>query len=182
MSRIAPTKGSPQDRLLQYLLLRAGDSRLHLSCLNVLLGHLIPFNRPHGIKVQGLSEAGVEVRLPYLRRNMNHIQGLHACALATAAEFASGLALVRHLGFSKYRLIMRELSAVYLKQGRTDTLARCECTTSWVQEHVLTPLENGAEVDVRLTPKLFSSDGSLLAEVTVHWQVKHWSAVKGRAS
>lgn len=180
MNSSLPAKESSRDGILRYLLSHAENSAWHLLFLNFFLGHLIPFNRAHGIRVKELSASGVQVLLPYRRSNFNHLQGLHACSLATAAEFASGLALVRCIGFSQYRLIMREISAVYLKQGRIDALARCECPREWVHDHVIVPLGKAEEVDVILAPKLFAKDGTLLAEVTVKWQIKRWSAVKGK--
>jgi len=174
----AESKGSLQNQLLDYLLGKAQGSPLHACFLNILLAKLIPFNKPHGIRVQSLTDSGVETLLPYRQQNVNHLQGLHACALVTAAEFASGIALVRWVGLSRYRLLMRELSAVYHKQGRADARAICECSVSWINEYVLTPLQSQEEIEVVLTPKLLAADGTPLCDVTVKWQIKHWVAVK----
>ncbi len=87
------------------LLQKARTSRIARWWLNGLLRWMIPFNRPHGFKVTPLQAGGIRVDIPYWRINHNHIKGIHACALATAAEYCSGLALLEKLDAKQYRLI-----------------------------------------------------------------------------
>src|SRR5689334_25303249 len=79
---------------LLFIYRRAKHSRFFLWLLNRVLGYSIPFNKPHGIKLTAVHDDGVSVRLPYRRKNLNHLKGIHACALATMAEFSSGIALI----------------------------------------------------------------------------------------
>ena len=72
----------------------AKKSRFGLFKLNFGLGFIIPFNKPHGIKVTAITDNSVSTIIPYRRKNMNHIRGVHACGMATCAEFASGLLLL----------------------------------------------------------------------------------------
>ena len=90
---------------------RAKHSSFFLFLLNLILGYSIPFNKPHRIRVTAVHDNGVSVRLPYRRKNRNHLKGIHACALATAAEYASGLSLLLVFG-TEYRLIMKNLSEI----------------------------------------------------------------------
>ena len=94
---------------LPTLLTKARSSGFTRWWLNHALSWLIPFNRPHGFKVIPLPEGGIRVSIPNWRVNRNHIKGIHACALATAAEMCSGLSLLERLDPKKYRLIMRTL-------------------------------------------------------------------------
>ena len=74
---------------LPTLLTKARSSGFTRWWLNHALSWLIPFNRPHGFKVNPLPEGGIRVSIPNWRVNRNHIKGIHACALATAAEMCS---------------------------------------------------------------------------------------------
>ncbi|MCC7503423.1 MAG: DUF4442 domain-containing protein, partial [Flavobacteriales bacterium] len=75
---------------LPEMLSNARTSGLSRAWLNFILPWMIPFNRPHGFKVVPLPEGGISVYIPYWRINRNHIKGIHACAMATAAEMCSG--------------------------------------------------------------------------------------------
>ena len=72
----------------------ARGSKFGLYKLNLGLGFVIPFNRPHRIRIREVGQDFVKTVIPYRRKNFNHIKGIHACGLATAAEFASGFHLL----------------------------------------------------------------------------------------
>lgn len=76
------------------LIEKAKHSKLYLKILNVMLARSIPFNKPHGFTIKEIYDDGFKISLPYKRKNLNHIKGIHACALATLAEYTSGLTLM----------------------------------------------------------------------------------------
>ena len=78
-----------------------------------LMQEVIPFNRPHRLTVQSLSDERCEVALPFRRRNLNHVGTMHACALATAAEYASGLCVLSAFGVGHVRLVMANMQISY---------------------------------------------------------------------
>ena len=61
-----------------------------LTLFSRLMQEVVPFNRPHRIRVVDLSAEQCKVSLPWRRRNLNHVGTMHACALATAAEYYKG--------------------------------------------------------------------------------------------
>src|ERR1041384_3861909 len=103
---------------LPKLVSRARTSAFYRSVLNWALDRMIPFNRPHGFKILEVTDHGLKVLLPYRKRNLNHIRGLHACALATVSEFTTGFLLVSRLDSRKYRIIMQRLEMDYHYQGK----------------------------------------------------------------
>jgi|SRR5690554_2577223 len=159
----------------------AENSSFGLWKLNFLLKRLIPFNRPHGLKVIKVSKAEVMVSLPYQKNNLNHIKGLHACGLATAAEFSSGLLLLYNLGFQKYRLIMQSLKVDYMYQAKTTATARFELSQSDFKAQLLLPLERDGVVNYECVIFLKDSNGELLCEARTNWQIKSWEKVKTKA-
>ncbi len=163
---------------LPLLLTKARGSALQRWWANFLLPWAIPFNRPHGFKVVPLKTGGISVEIPYWRINHNHIKGLHACALATAAEMCSGLSVLERLDPKKYRMIMRELRMQYHYQAKKRTTASCVPTAREIDEQVIAPLQAADSVDYTSTVQLNDSAGNHIATGTVTWQVKPWSKVK----
>ena len=108
--------------------------------LNAMLDRMIPFNRPHGFRVEPMLKGGIKVHVPYRRINRNHIKGIHACALATAAEYCCGLALLEHLDPSRFRLIMKTLHMEYHYQARTRAFAVFDPGATAIAEQVSGPL------------------------------------------
>jgi acyl-coenzyme A thioesterase PaaI-like protein len=139
---------------------------------------MIPFNRPHGFRVVPLKEGGISVVIPYWRINRNHIKGVHACALATAAEMASGLGLLEHLDPRKYRLILRSLRMDYHYQGKERVTAVGRPDVSEIKLHVLDPLLTQDVVDHTSVVELHDRSGHHVATGTATWQVKDWSKVR----
>ncbi|MBK9177601.1 MAG: DUF4442 domain-containing protein [Flavobacteriales bacterium] len=160
------------------LLSRARHSRIWCWWANAMLSHVIPFNRPHGFRVVPMKEGGISVEVPYWRINRNHIKGIHACALATAAEMCSGLTVLERLDPKQYRMIMRELRMQYRYQAKRRTIASSAPTAQEIDEQVVRPLQEADSVDYTNTVVLRDSDGNHIATGTVTWQVKPWSKVR----
>lgn len=156
----------------------AKRSKFGLFKLNFGLGYIIPFNRPHKIKIVEIKEDAVKTIIPYKRKNMNHIKGIHACGMATAAEFASGFLLLTKLGSKKYRLIMESLEMKYHYQAKTDIYAEFKATEDWINEKIVTPLESADAVMIKCEIQLHDTKGNHVATGYTNWQIKPWSKVK----
>jgi acyl-coenzyme A thioesterase PaaI-like protein len=159
-------------------LANARTSGLSRAWLNFILPWMIPFNRPHGFKVVPLPEGGISVQIPYWRINRNHIKGIHACALATAAEMCSGLSVLEHLDPKHYRLIMRSLHMDYHYQAKMNAVASCSPDPEMIRTTVVEPLKTTEAVDYTSTVLLKDSKGNHLATGTITWQVKGWGKVR----
>src|SRR4051812_47753649 len=107
---------------------KARKSNFQLWILNKFIGNFIPFNGPHKYKIIRITDNGFEIEMPYKRKNLNHLKGLHACGLATLAELSAGLTLIRKLGFKDYRLIMQELNMEYFYQAEMPARVQFELT------------------------------------------------------
>lgn len=149
--------------------------------LNFLLQRFIPFNKPHNLKVISISNKEVEVKVPYKRNNFNHIKGLHACVLATASEFSSGLLLLYKLDFKKYRIIMKSLQVEYHYQGKGDAIATFSINDEDFIEKVKTPLQENGEVYIDCEIKCRDEKGNHLCTAITNWQIKSWEKVKTKS-
>jgi hypothetical protein len=163
------------------VLQKAKTSSFYLRLLNWSLARMIPFNKPHGFKIVGLTDHSLKIIIPYRKSNFNHIRGLHACALATISEFTTGFLLVSKLDAKKYRLIMQRLEMDYHYQGKMDAFAEFEISEQWLEEKIYLPLKASDAVVVICQVKITDAKGNHLTTGNVFWQIKDWTKVRTKA-
>ncbi len=157
---------------------KARKSAFYLWLLNRIMWRIIPFNKPHRFLIEKVEENGLEMKLPYIRKNMNHIKGLHACALATLAEYVTGLTLLTSLEFRKYRIIMKKIEMEYHYQGKTDAHTRFEVSEQWIEERVSRPVAHDGVVEIDCQVEIFDTGNNKLCTGNVCWQIKDWGKVR----
>lgn len=163
---------------LPALLQEARTSAFRRWALNMGLHRMIPFNRPHGLKVVPLENGGIKVLVPFWRINQNHIRGIHACCLATAAEYCSGLALMEHLDDKSYRIIMKSLHMEYHYQAKSAASAVFAPSAEEVQTGIKQFVDNGEAALYVAEVPVHDDKGNHLATGKITWQVKPWSSVR----
>ncbi|MEK6783615.1 MAG: DUF4442 domain-containing protein [Bacteroidota bacterium] len=163
------------------ILEKAKHSAFYLKVLNWSLGRMVPFNKPHGFKIFEIEDFRLRIIIPYRKSNFNHIRGLHACALATISEFATGFLLISNLDMKKYRLIMQRLEMDYHYQGKMDAFAEFLISKEWLNENIITPLQTQEAVIVPCEVKIHDRNGNHLTTGKVFWQIKDWGQVKTKA-
>jgi len=156
---------------------RAKQSTFFLWLLNNALWYAIPFNKPHKIKVTAVHDDGVSIRLPFRRKNLNHLKGIHACALATMAEYTSGISLLTTIGTS-FRLIMKNISVTYHYQAKMDVITTLKLEKTLTQEKILTPLLSSDAVLFENTVEVYDLMTNHICTAVVQWQIKRWESVK----
>jgi acyl-coenzyme A thioesterase PaaI-like protein len=145
--------------------------------LNFGLHRFIPFNKPHGIRIAKITEDSLTTIIPKRKVNHNHIKGIHACGMATCAEFCTGLVLLYKLGMKNYRLIMESLEIKFHYQAKTDITAYYEFTDEMVKE-IKATLEKDGVTYKKCEVKLHDTEGNLVATCYTNWQIKDWKKVK----
>jgi hypothetical protein len=149
--------------------------------LNQSLYRTVPFNSPHKFQVTEIGDNILRALIPYRRSNFNHIRGLHACALATISEFATGFLLLSRLDMKKYRLIMKRIEMEYHYQGKMDAFAEFRTSDDWFQTEIIKPLLTAEAVVVPCEIKIHDIKGNHLTTGRVFWQIKDWSRVRTKA-
>lgn len=162
------------DRLLQAAFDRARTGRP--AVLSWLFRRVIPFNAPHGLRIAAVATGpdgtAVAVVLPWRRRNRNHIGTVHACALATAAEFATGLGLVeaaRPLG--PFRLVMARLEVDYTRRASSTCTARSHWPAERLAQAVADLARDGSVV-LDGTATVVDADGTEVAVARTVWHIR----------
>lgn len=162
------------------LIEKSKTSSFYLRLLNLGFSRMVPFNRPHGFRIVEVGDYHLRTKLPYRTKNLNHLRGLHACALATLTEITGGFTLVTHLDPKKYRLILKKLEIDYLYQGKTDAYAEFKISEEWMHHKVLKPLESAESIEIVSEVNIHDEKGNQLTSGKAYWQVKDWSKVKTR--
>jgi acyl-coenzyme A thioesterase PaaI-like protein len=154
----------------------------NFAWLNLVFRRVLPFNAPHGIKIVGLDENQVRVTLPSRRANQNHLKGMHACAMATACEFCSGMAVLIRFDMADYRLIMNRLEVNYVRRPAPGNCTAVSDIPIDLEVSVNTEIEQSKDGASRFTlpSRLLDAEGEVVAEAQVHWHVKPWSRVRHR--
>ncbi len=167
---------------LPRLLEGARRSPFRLKLLNLMLGRVIPFNRPHGVRIIALGDDWVQTGTDYRRRNHNHLRGIHACCIATVAEFSSGLLFLSRLNPARYRLIMAKLEIDYRYQAKEPIVATSRISDEELKEAILKPLAKKESVLVTRPTEVHDMQGNLIAVAQVTWQIKPWDKVRTRVA
>ncbi len=164
--------------LLIPLTTRARTSRGWLWVLNTIAGRVIPFNRPHGFNIEAIGEDFVRTGSGYRKSNFNHIRGIHACAIATIAEFSAGFLLMIKLDPARYRLIMSNMEVEYIYQAKENIFSESRCSNERLNTEVIVALKNQELVTVRMESRIFDASGNDIALAHTTWQIKRWDVVK----
>ena len=161
---------------------KAKHSSIYLKLLNWSLNRMVPFNKPHGFKVTEIGDFHLKTLIPYKKKNLNHIRGLHACALATISEFTTGFLLVSKLDGKKFRLIMQRLEMEYHYQGKMNATAEFLTSEKWFAENIYEPLKINDAIVVPCEVSVHDIQGNHLTTGRVFWQIKNWSKVKTKVT
>lgn len=130
------------------------------------------------MKIVEITEDQIKIRLPYVKRNLNHLRGMHACALATVSELACGMFLLTKLDQRKYRIIMKRMEMDYFYQGRMEVEVVFSLTDDWLQQHIFQPLVTAEAVEIMCEVLTHDVQGNHLTTGKVFWQIKDWQKVK----
>ncbi len=154
---------------------KASTSKFWLWVLNRGLGYTIPFNIPHQLEIVKISTTNIATRLPLIRKNKNHLGGMHACALATIGEFTGGALIVGLLDPTKYRLILKSLKMEYYYQAKTNVHASFTITEEEFEAGIITPLTLHQSILYPIEICVYDDHQKHICTAFTVWQLKSWA-------
>jgi acyl-coenzyme A thioesterase PaaI-like protein len=125
------------------------------------LGLYIPYTGTTGAEVVSIADGEAIVRLPDRRRVRNHLDSLHAIALASVGELSTGLAIIGALP-GNGRMILRHLEVEYVRKARGEVTATGRAEI---------PAGPGRH-EVVATSEVRDAHGALLTTVHATWVVE----------
>lgn len=164
--------------LLPILVRRAKGSSFWLWVLNRVLSRTVPFNRPHNFELFEIGENTIRTTAPYKRINHNHVRGIHACAIATAAEFSAGFLLLTKLDPKRYRLIMSRIEVEYLYQAKERIFSESFLAPEVLDEEIYKPLQEQDSITITLKSDVKDLSAHEIAVAFTSWQIKRWDRVR----
>ena len=131
------------------------------AVFSFLFGRMAPYTGTLGARVEALEPGFCRVSLRDRRRVRNHLDSIHAMALANLAEAASGLAVVASLA-PGVQGIVTVFTISYLKKARGRLVAECRVNVAAVKEE----REQPAEITIT------DSAGDVVARATATWRLR----------
>ena len=125
-----------------------------------ILGWAIPYTGTIGADVKILKPGFAQIHMRDRRRVRNHLQSVHALALANLGEVSSGLAMLGTLS-ADTRGIPTRLSIEYYKKARGHLIAESHCLPPKVTE----------DTDFEVHADIRDADGDVVARTTVNWRL-----------
>ena len=137
------------------------------------MNQAIPFNAHVGLETATVAADHGVVKLPDLANLHNHVDSQHAGALFTAGEAASGAAFV-----GAFVEIMGEITPLaesaeisYRKLAKDEITATARFNED--RDALIEQLKADGRVRFPVAVELTDAEGTLVAEMTVNWYVRH---------
>lgn len=125
-----------------------------------ILGWMVPYSWTTRPYIERLDPGDVRLRFKDRQGVRNHLQSVHAIALANAAELASGLAMTTALP-PGVRGIVTQITVRYPKKARGTLVASARCVV---------PTIRGPE-DHDFESTVTDAAGDVVAQATVRWRL-----------
>ncbi|MES9827695.1 MAG: hotdog fold domain-containing protein [Candidatus Thiodiazotropha sp.] len=152
---------TPEERVAS-LWRRLGNSALGRRIYSLLFGRMVPYTGTIRPLIEEISPGRARVTLRDRRVLRNHLNSIHAIALANVGELASGLALIAAMPRSTKGIVTR-LEIDYLKKARGDLTAIGEAQL---------PETIGESSTLQTHATIWDQEGDSVANLTAHWQLR----------
>lgn len=132
------------------------------SIFSKIVGQAIPYTGSISPLVQKIENGFASVTLRDRRSVRNHLDSIHAIALANVGEFTTGLSVISQLN-EKAKAILVRIEVEYLKKARGDVTA--EATS-----HI--PADLTQDTEFKVVANIKNLHGEIVCVVTATWRIR----------
>jgi acyl-coenzyme A thioesterase PaaI-like protein len=142
------------------------------EALRAGMGQMVPFNNHIGLEIVAIGDGTATVRLPEGEHMNNHVGSQHAGGLFSAAEAASGGAMLGAFAeiMGDVTPLARSAQIEYLKLAKGPIEAHA--TLGEPKSDISSRLEADGRVQFPVEVDLVDGEGVKVAEMTVDWHVR----------
>ena len=151
---------APEQRLIT-MWNRFGGSVIGRKVFSYILGRTAPYSGTIKAEVLSLKPGAVKVALKDRRSVRNHLNSVHAIALANLGELASGLAMISAVP-ANTRAIVVNLDIEYIKKARGRLIAEGSATP---------PASITESINSLALAEIKDAEGDTVSRVKVHWRL-----------
>lgn len=157
---LSSTEKAPEQRLIT-MWNRFGGTAIGRRIFSIVLGRTAPYSGSIKALVLSLEPGATQVALNDRRGVRNHLNSIHAIALANLGELASGLAMISAVP-ANTRSIVINLDIEFLKKAR----GRLVATGSASPPQIITEA-----TDSLALAEITDAEGDIVSRVKVHWRL-----------
>lgn len=151
---------APEQRLIK-MWKRYGGTTIGRKIFSYILGRTAPYSGTIKAEVLTLEPGAVQVALKDRRSVRNHLNSIHAIALANLGELASGLAMISAVP-PNTRAIVVNLDIEYIKKARGRLIAEGSANP---------PEDITDSIDSLALAEIKDAEGDIVSRVKVHWRL-----------
>lgn len=129
---------------------------------SALIGQYIPYTGSISPLVQKIHDGQAIVSLKDKRKVRNHLDSIHAIALANLGEFTTGLSVISQLG-DNAKAILIKIEVEYLKKARGDLTA---------EAHSKIPTQLTQDTNILVSAKIRNLQDEVVTVVNATWRVR----------
>lgn len=129
------------------------------------LGFVVPYSGSIGARIVMLKPGKAVIELKDRKKVRNHLNSIHAMALANLCELTSGLAFLTALP-PGYRAILKTFSIEFIKKGCGVICASCEIP-SWIQDQLKAGHVGRKEWELEV--QAYDKAGQMIAQARPKW-------------
>jgi len=159
-TQIVSSNEAPEQRLMT-MWNRFGGNAWGRKAFSFILGRTAPYSGSIKAEVLSLTPGSVKVALKDRRSVRNHLNSVHAIALANLGELASGLAMISAVS-PDTRTIVVNLEIEYLKKARGYLIAEGSATPPAL---ITESINSIAFAEIK------DAEGDVVSRVKVHWRL-----------
>lgn len=145
--------------------LRSVSPAASRALLSRIIPSIIPLSGGMHIRVAEWTPTRCVMRLPFLRRNRNHIGSVYFGAQMTLADLAVGILLFQRFSMSEYAGVIKRVEADFKKKGKGELCCVAELSPESERDLEAARDNDSGKAEAWIPVQIFDPEGQIVTEV-----------------